>query len=126
MPGSRTLTVLPKAEQNESFSSVKVSLLGMLDKKTARKGGFLMERAMGVEPTSSPWKGDIIAIIRRPPSLAEVIYGGIQPTIVREGEVSYYMNHFCRGAEIRTRTTCSQSKRATITPRPDIFTMLKI
>ena len=26
---------------------------------------------------------------------------------------------FCRGAEIRTRTTCSQSMRATVTPRPE-------
>jgi hypothetical protein len=27
---------------------------------------FLSERAMGLEPTSRPWKGRVIAIIRRP------------------------------------------------------------
>ena len=53
---------------------------------------------MGIEPTSTAWKAVIIAIIRRPQDLLLKLFG--------------------RGAEIRTRTTCSQSKRAAVTLRP--------
>ncbi len=52
----------------------------------------ILERASGFEPPSSPWKGEIIAAILRPP-------------------VKFY-----RRAGIRTRAKCSQSNRATITP----------
>ena len=42
----------------------------VMKKKTAwiltNLGGFLVERAMGIEPTSSAWKADILADVRCP------------------------------------------------------------
>ena len=32
---------------------------------------FLMEQAMGVEPTSSAWKADILAVVRRLHKMAD-------------------------------------------------------
>ena len=44
--------------------------VGQWNKKTAwiltNLGGFCVERAMGIEPTSSAWKADILADVRCP------------------------------------------------------------
>ena len=42
------------------------SLITTPKRKHPTRGYFLFERVKGIEPSSSPWKGDIIAIIPYP------------------------------------------------------------
>ena len=45
------------------------ALAAFCNKKSLRLNvtqGFLLERLMGVEPTSSAWKADVLAVVRQP------------------------------------------------------------
>ena len=79
---------------------------------------YYFERVGGIEPPSSDWKSDIIATIRYPPALKLRRASPLDFNRYNQFSKCLFLNQSCRGAETRTRTTWSQTKRATITQRP--------
>ncbi len=63
------------------------------------ESGDFLERVNGIEPSSSPWKGDIIAIIRHPQELA---YSMVGVPRLELGIPSFA--RLIRGGETRTRS----------------------
>ena len=63
--------------------------MGQWNKKTAQiltdLGGFCMERAMGIEPTSSAWKADILADVLYPQLQKELYHNFVQMSSMNLG-----------------------------------------
>ena len=73
-----------------------------------------LERVRGIGPLASAWKAEVLPLYDT--RILKIF--NLQIPIFNQILIYKFENVQCRGAEIRTRTTWSQTKRATITQRP--------